>query len=188
MGYIARWGSMAFLVSPSKIVPFNDLSTSFKLKTDNGNSTSGTSATNTRGREPQQMSFSTKYMRALGVDPRERIETWEALVGSSNPLYIGDKRFGPAKMLLTGVDVGELIINDNGDFLSVTLTITLQEDGSKTATSNATSSKTTKSSTSSSKSSSIYAEALAKQNAMNATAPPDDKKNKKLKTLEGRLA
>lgn len=171
MEYKARWGSFGFLVSPSKIVPFDNFSTSIALKTDNGNDTSGTAATNTRGLELQSMSFSTKYMRALGVDPRERLEAWQSQVGNAYPLYIGNKRFGPKKMMLTGVNVSELILNNDGSFLSVTLDITLQEDSSSSS-----STKTT-----SSQAASVYEQTVAKKKAeaMNTTASASDKASKK---------
>lgn len=171
MGYKAQWGPMGFLVSPDKVVPFESLATSITLKTDNGNSTSGKSSTNVRGREPQSMSFTTKYLRALGVDPRERVDAWSELVGQSYPLYIGDKRFGPAKMLLTGINVSELITSNNGDFLSVKVDITMQEDTTQSTT------KSSKSSSkkSSSKSSSVYSKTVAKKKALNTTASKSDR-------------
>ena len=175
MGEKARWGPFGFLVSPSKIVPFDDFSTSITLKTDNGNDTSGKSATNARGLELQPMSFSTKYMRALGVDPRERLEAWKAEVGKSYPLYIGSKRFGPPKMMLTGVSVSELTTNNNGDFLSVTLSITLNEDSTGTTKSSKSTGKKSSSKSASKKAASTYAKTVEKKKAMKATASKDDR-------------
>lgn len=173
MAEIARWGPMGFLVSPTKIVPFTNFTNSVTLKTDNGNNTSGTDTTNTRGLEPQQMSFTTKYMRATGVDPRERFEAWTAQMGNSHPLYIGNKRIGPAKMMLTGVNMSELLTNIKGDFLSVTLDITLQEY------SESASAKTAASNEASSKAASTYAQTVENKRAMDATASASDKAAKK---------
>ena len=180
----ARWGPFSFLVSPSKIVPFDNFSTSVTLKADNGNDTSGKSSTNTRGLELQPMTFSTKYMRALGVDPRERYEAWVAQVGNSYPLYIGDKRFGPAKMKLTGVNMSELITNNNGGFLSVTLDVTLQEAKQKATK---TSSKSKSSSKSKKTTGSTYKETVEKKKAMNTTAAADERNRKKVTAMEKRL-
>ena len=175
MGEKARWGPFGFLVSPSKIVPFDGLSTSITLKTDNGNDTSGTGATNTRGLELQSMTFSTKYMRAFGVDPRERFEAWKAQVGNAHALYIENKRFGPAKMMLTGVNVSELLMNNDGSFLSVTLDITLQEYTTASST-------TSKNRAAASKAASVYEQTVAqkKAEAMNTTASTSDKVSKKV--------
>ena len=178
MKYRARWGPFGFIVSPSKIVPFDNFSTSITLKTDNGKDTSGADATNVRGLELQPMSFTTKYMRALGVDPRERFEAWTAQVGSAYPLYIGDKRLGPEKMMLTSVSASELITNNKGDFLSVTLDITLQEN-SQTASANASANGAV-----ASKAAATYEQTVAKKKAMNTTASKSDKALKK--PLEGK--
>lgn len=175
MDYRARWGPFGFLVSPSKVVPFDNFSTSITLKTDSGNDTSGTSATNKRGLEAQPMSFSTRYMRALGVDPRERFEAWRAEIGNSYPLYIGNTRFGPEKMMLTGVSVSELLTNNDGSFLSITLDITLQEDSTATKSSSTSSGKSSSSSSSSKKAADVYQKTVEKKKAMKTTASKDDK-------------
>lgn len=177
----ARWGPFGFLVSSSKIVPFDNFSTSITLKNDSGNDTSGTAATNTRGLEAQPMSFSTTYMRALGVDPRERFEAWSAQIGKSYPLYIGNKRFGPAKMMLTGITVSELLTGNDGTFLSVTLDITLSEEQqqSKTSTSTSAGSKSTAGSSSSSKAAATYQKTVEKKKALKTTATTADKAVKK---------
>lgn len=172
MGYKARWGPMGFLVSPDKIVPFDNFSTSITLKTESGNDTSGTSSSNARGLELQPMSFTTKYMRAAGVDPLERFNAWKALVGKSHPLYIGDKRFGPSKMRLKSVSVSELLTNNNGVFLSITLDITLEEYSSASSGSK-------KKATAASKAASTYAQTVEKKKALNTTASTSDKAAKK---------
>ena len=174
MGEIARWGPMGFLVSPTKVVPFSGFTTSITMKTDNGNDTSGTATTNTRGLEPQQMSFSTKYMRATGVDPRERFDAWTAQMGQSYPLYIGNKRIGPAKMMLTSINVSELITNNNGDFLSVAIDITLQEEATSAASTASASNKDA-----ANKAATIYQQTVENKRAMDATASASDKAAKK---------
>ena len=180
MGYKARWGSMGFLVSPTKIVPFDDLATTIAKKSDDG---SGSSANN-RGREPQSIQFTTKYLSAAGVDPRKKFDEWSDLVGTTNPLYIGEKRFGPAKMTLQSVAISESILSTEGVFLSITLNITLTEDPttSKT-TSSSTKAKAKTSSGSSDKSAAkkaaeTYAKTVEKKKAMQATASKDERKDK----------
>lgn len=187
MGYIARWGPMGFVVSPSKIVPFNGFGTSIALKTDDGNNASGKAATNARGLELQSMTFSTKYMMAVGVDPRERFEAWQSQVGNSYPLYIGEKRFGPAKMLLESVSMSDLVMNNAGVFLSVTVSITLKEDSqeatkttaAKSTTSSNSSGNTSTTNSAAAKAAATYAQTVAKKQALNATATKSDKSQKK---------
>ena len=184
MAYKARWGPMGFLVSPTKIVPFEDFKSSITLKTDNGND-SKNSATNSRGLELQSMTFSTTYIMAAGVDPRERLAAWGELVGDVNPLYIGSKRFGPSDMQLTKVDIADLVTSDKGDFLSLTLNITLQEKTQKTTKASSSSSKKGKSN--SSKAASTYQKTVEKKKAMQATAATDERNRKKVTAMEKRL-
>ena len=127
MEYTALWGPKGFIVSPEKIVPLNDLTTSIALKQDNGTDTSGTSPTNTKGKEPQTISLSTTYVKSAGVDPRSQIEEWEKEVGNAYPLYIGGERFGPKKLKLTKVDVTNILLSPKGTFLSVKVAVTLEE-------------------------------------------------------------
>lgn len=189
-GYLATWGPKKFLVSPEMIVPFQDFKTSYILKTDSENDTSGTAPTNTRGRELQTMTFSTTYLRAAGTDPQAQIKEWESLLGSAYPLYIRGQRFGPAKMMLTQVDVSEVEFSNSGLFLKATIANTLTEY----ADSNTTKVKTGASGggnagSSSTQAASKYAETVArkKAEAMNTTASKNDKATKKASRDEGMM-
>lgn len=125
--YTAKWGPKGFLVSPKKIVPLRNLTTSFALKAEENNDTSGTPTTNTRGRELQSITLETTYMTAAGVNPRAQIKEWYELIGGTYPLYIGGERFGPELMQLEKVDVSNVILDDLGRFISVDLSISLKE-------------------------------------------------------------
>lgn len=127
MSYQARWGPKGFIISQDKIVPLLDLSTSLELKKDNGNDTSGTEPTNTRGRELRPMSFSVPYYAAVGVDPRDQIRQWEAELGNAYPFLVEGKVFGAEKMMLTKVSTSDIKLSNSGKFLSATVSITLEE-------------------------------------------------------------
>ena len=127
MIFIARWGPKGFTVSPSLIVPFNGFSTSLSLKADSENDTSGTAPSNTRGRELRPINFETVYVAAAGVDPRDQVAQWEAQLGNSYPLYIGEKRFGPPKMKLTNVAVSDVQFTSTGQWISCKVALTLEE-------------------------------------------------------------
>lgn len=187
MSYMAQWGSKGFLLSPTKIILMENFSTSVELKADSENDTSGTSPTNTRGVVARPVSFSVTYTRAAGVDPRAQLEEWESLVGQSNPLYIGGKRFGPNSLILQKVDASNFVFSPKGDFLSVTANLSFVENsGGKTSSAAKT---TTKKKTSSgSKTASVYADTVAKRKAMNATASASDRNVKKLTAMERRLS
>lgn len=134
MEYTALWGPKGFIVSPSKIVPLMNLATSFSVKTDKGNDTSGTSTTNTLGRELQSVSLSTLYVRGAGVDPRGQIAEWEALVGKSHTLYIEGQRFGPTNLMLKSVDVSDILLSNTGKFLQCAIALKFEEYSTETTT------------------------------------------------------
>ena len=175
MSYMAQWGSKGFLISPTTIIFMENFSTSVELKADSENDTSGTSHTNTRGLLARPVSFSVTYARAAGADPRAQLEEWESLVGKSNPLHIGGKRFGPSSLILQKVDGTNFVFSPNGDFLSVTINLSFVEDtGEKTSTTPKTANAAR------TKASSVYDETVAKRKAMNATASASDRSDKKL--------
>lgn len=125
--YMAQWGSKGFLVSPGKIVPLSTISTAYVLKSESNNDTSGTPPTNTRGLELEEIMLETTYLAAAGVDPRGQVEEWKSLIGDTNPLYIQGKRFGPKLLQLKQVSVQNVQLDNAGRFLSVDLSISLQE-------------------------------------------------------------
>lgn len=163
MQYMAKWGPKGFLVSPNKVVPFGGFSTTYSVKEDNNNDTSGTAPTNTRGRELAQISFETTYLSAAGTNPREQIEEWKSLLDKSYPLIIGGQKFGTHKMKLMSVSISDTLFTNSGRMIQAKVGITLKEDGG-----GATSIAITSTSSSSSKS-----------GAMSATASTKDKAEKK---------
>lgn len=189
MAYMAQWGPKKFVLSPTKIIILEGLSTSVELKSDSESDTSGTATTNTRGLVLRPVSFSVTYTRAAGTDPSAQLAEWEGLVGKSYPLYVGDKKFGANSLILKKVDSSNYVLSHKGDILSVTVSISMMEDaGGKTSkTTKASTSSTTATSGSTNKVDAIYAEAAAKQKAMNTTASNSDKAAKKVAVAERRL-
>ena len=185
MTYTARWGKKGFILSPTKVVPFDDFKTGVALKSDSENDTSGTNPTNTRGLEAQTITFSATYLRAAGVDPLAQYNEWCGEIGKSYPLYIGGKRFGPAKMMLSKVDIAEEMHTPAGEFIKMTLNLTLTEPGKSnkkksTSKSKKSSSGKTIDKASAKKASSTYAATVAeKKNALNTGASKSDKQQKK---------
>lgn len=180
--YMARWGPKGFITAPNIIVPLNDFSTSLTLKEDSENDTSGTNPTNTRGRELRPISFSSIYVAAAGVKPRAQVEEWESLLGQAYPLYIGDKRFGPAKMKLTKVDTSEVQLTVSGAWISCKITLTMEEysEGKTSALISGKKAAESGSSASNKKKTDDYKATLAaKKQAMNATASKSDRAQKK---------
>ena len=172
MGYMAQWGSKAFVISPTKVAALEGLETTLTLKEDRENDTSGTQPTNTRGRELRPITFKVKYLAAAGVNPREQVESWEAELGKAYPLIIGGKRFGAAKMKLKQVKTNEIMLSNSGGFISATVSITLEEysDGKTSKLVSAASS------ASAAKAATTYAATVAaKKAALSATPTASDK-------------
>ena len=191
MEYTALWGPKGFIVSPTKIVPLLNLSTSFSVKTDSGSDATGTATTNTRGRELQTVSLSTLYVRGAGVDPRGQIAEWETQVGKAYPLYIEGQRFGPNKLMLKSVDISDVLLSNTGKFLQVAVALKFEEYAEQTTTAKSTAGATTSSTASSSSASKAAATYNAittqKREAMNASANQSDRETKKLTFKETRL-
>lgn len=125
--YAAKWGPKGFLVSPSKVVPFTDLDTSHSLKAEYHTDTSGPEPINVRGREPQTITFKTKYLSAVGVDPKNQMRQWYDLIGMTYPMYISGRQFGPPLLQLESVDLDGFIHAPNGYIIGVEVSITLVE-------------------------------------------------------------
>lgn len=182
MGYQARWGPKGFIISTSKIVAIENLTTSFELKQNANNDTSGTPPTNTEGMELQPVTISTRYLRAAGVDPRGQIEEWRAQVGNAYPLYLAGQLFGPPKLQLQKVDVSDMKLDNKGNILACTVNLSFKEY-SPTSTTNASSSAKKTASTG------TFAASMekAKANAAALTAKPTtaDKATKKTSYTAG---
>ena len=188
MGNMAKWGSKVFKVSPSQVVSIVGLTTSVSVKSDTQNDTSGTSKSNSKGLELQPVEFSATYLSALGVDPRAQLESWNSLVGKSNPLYIGGKRFGPQKLTLKKVTASDIMLATDGKMIGVTLKFSFEQYSKQTGTSSGTKKKSSTSSKSSKdgvdanaakKAAATYKATVEKTKALKATASKEDKAAKK---------
>lgn len=157
MSTVAKWNGVYFKVSSSKVNPITDFSTSYAIKTDENNDTSGTKKSNTRGRAAEEPSFSVKYLAAAGAKPRSEFTKWRARVGKKDYLYIGKTKYGANKFKLMSVDVSDVLLDNKGRTIQAVVTLHFKEI-------------ITKKKKSSKKSS--------KQNAKNAKANKSDKKNK----------
>ena len=127
MAVQAKWGKKMFVISPSKITAISDFATSYKMKSDTNDDTSGTKKTNTRGREPEEVSFSVKYLAAAGASPRNDFTKWRALVGKKEFLYIGSTKYGTHKFQLSSADISDVILDNKGRTLQAVVTLHFTE-------------------------------------------------------------
>ena len=183
MSYIAAWGPKKFVLSPTKIITMESLTTSVELNSDSENDTSGTAPTNTRGLLPRPVTFAVTYSRAAGVDPRTEVEEWENLVGASNPLYIGSKQFGKNSLILKKVESSEFVLSPKGDVLSVFVNITMEAAASgKNSAASGSGTSTSR------RTASVYDETVEKRRAMGATATASDRSDRKPSTVKTEVA
>ena len=185
MGNMAKWGSKVFAVSPSKVLPIDGLTTTVSVKSETQNDTSGTNKSNSKGLELQPVEFSATYLRALGVDPLAELNSWNSMVGKTNPLYIGGKRFGPAKLTLKKVSASDILLSNSGQMLQVTLKFSFEQTSTSTKKTSSTSKKksgkksTTSNTSAAQKAASTYKDFVEKQKALKAAASKEDKAAKK---------
>lgn len=181
MGVIASWGTKKFETTTKRIYPLSDFSTEFKLKSDANSDTSGTSPVNTRGRELEQITFSSRILAAAGINVRGEFGSWRKLVGESHPLIIGGASFGAGNFQLDSVSISETVLDLDGNFLAATLSFTFSEyiPASASATSKATTTKSSGSGKSGSSNSSSKSTTTAKKSM---TANIEAKKKEALNT------
>lgn len=125
--YMAQWGPKGFLIDPSKIVPFDGLSTAFSLNSEYRLDTSGNDPIYVRGRAPQSITFKTTYVASAGVDPRNQMRQWYDLIGMTYPMYINGVQFGPPLLQLISVDMPDVTLDNTGRILSLDVNISLAE-------------------------------------------------------------
>ena len=146
MGVVAKWGSHKFEISRSKINPIYDFSSSYTMKEDANSDTSGKKKTNTRGRAPEEPSFSISYIAGAGNTPRNDFTGWRKELGNRNYLYIGTTKYGVNLFELKSVDISDVILDSNGRTTSATVSLTFLEIMSKKKKSNKSSKSSAKSS------------------------------------------
>lgn len=128
MAVQAKWYGKNFLVSTKKVLPITGFTTSYKMKSDTNDDTSGTKKTNTRGRAPEEPSFQVKYLAAAGASPRNEFTEWRKLVGKKDYLYIGNTMYGVNKFELSSADVSDVVLDNKGRTLQAVVTLHFIEE------------------------------------------------------------
>lgn len=127
MGTVARWGKHKFMITRKKVNPMYSFSTSYGIKEDSNTDTSGKKKTNTRGRAPEEPSFSVDYIAAVGCKPRNEFTAWRGRVGKKNYLYIGGTKYGKNPFELKSADISDVILDNKGRTAKATVTLSFLE-------------------------------------------------------------
>lgn len=123
MPVMLSWHGRSLEVSPRKVMPVEGLSRSFTIKSDEED-------TSSRLTDPETMSFNATMVAGLGVDIRSEIESWGALVGVSDTLYIAGSQCGARMMKLTSFSTSDVILTPEGQFISASCSFEFKEDTS----------------------------------------------------------
>ena len=116
---MAKWGKMKWLINSKKVLPIeDDLSIKYGINDKNK-------------KEKIEISFSYVPNSASGVNVNTEINRWKSLVGKSNPLYIGKKRFGPKSLQLKSAEVQDIQIYGKGIKLSASIALSFVENKKK---------------------------------------------------------
>ena len=116
---MAKWGKMKWLINSKKLLTIeDDLAIKYGINDKNK-------------KEKIEISFSYTPNSASGVNVNTEINRWKSLVGKSNPLYIGKKRFGPKSLKLKSAEVTDIQIYGKGIKLSAAIALTFIENKKK---------------------------------------------------------
>lgn len=125
---MAYWNGMKWEVSSKQIAYLEALTTAYSIDTDTNADKEGKKPTETVGKSLIEMSFNTTYRVETGIsDIRAMLDKWEAMVGKSAPLIIGNAIFGPDKMQLQSVSVSNVELSPKGVMRAATLSFKLKE-------------------------------------------------------------
>lgn len=131
MAVMCKFGNMTFNVSPSKLNPISDFSTSIKQVADNNSSAENKPITNGRGTDLREWNFSCHYVAGLGIDIESEISKWESLVTKYEYIYLNNKKVTPL-VQLREVSISKCVLNDKGRYIEVTLNFKFKEYDKKT--------------------------------------------------------
>lgn len=112
---MAKWGKKKWRISSKKLNPIGEISYTMPYDSD----------ADEKGKRSVKVPY-TVY-KEFGVDVDTEINDWYRLLGSINGLYIGKKRFGPAKLKLTDVSVASIHVSDGGVVRSASFSLSFTE-------------------------------------------------------------
>ena len=118
---MAKWGSMKWVFKSDKILPIeNDLSITYSINDKNK-------------KEKIPVSFSYIPSAITGANVNKELNRWKKLIGKSHPLYIGKKRFGPAKLKLKSVEESDISVYARGVKVSASISLSFIENKKKSS-------------------------------------------------------
>ena len=81
-----------------------------------------------KGYKPQSTTIQYNCVTAVGVDPYKEYCEWKKLIGKASEFYVGKDQFGIDIFTLRGVALQGAKVNLKGEFLTGTISLTLEQD------------------------------------------------------------
>ena len=129
MAVMAQWNGRSWEVSPWRLAALTGLSTSLKIKKNTNEDKDGKNPANVMGYEGQGIKFDYEVSTAAGGAPRTEFEEWQRLVGETAPFYLGGRRFGPSRLQLTEVSLGDVVLDNSGRMRMAKISLTFEQNG-----------------------------------------------------------
>lgn len=129
MAVMAKWNGRSWEVSPWRLAALTGLSTSLKLKKETNEDKDGSNPSNVKGYEAQGLNFDFEVSTAAGGDPRAEFEAWRGLVGQTAPFYLGGRRFGPSRIQLSEVSLGDVVLDNSGRMRMAKISLKFDQNG-----------------------------------------------------------
>lgn len=112
---ICKWGRKKWRITPKQVKSLDDFSYDQSYNADK------------KKKDKRTASISYRVYLETGNDVRKEITSWYKLLGKKSGLYIGKKRFGPAKMRLDSVKSSSIQVTDNGRVHYATINLDFTE-------------------------------------------------------------
>lgn len=115
MSVMCKWGKKKWKVTPKQVKPIGELSYDMSYDADK------------KKKSKREISFSYTIYLETGVKVRTEITSWYKYLGKKAGLYIGKKRFGPARMRLDDVKASSINVTETGKMHYATIDLTFKE-------------------------------------------------------------
>lgn len=127
--YLAMFGPKGFTVSSSKVITFDEFSSTSSLDTETQESKDKKPSTYIKGAGLDTFNIKIRLDRSLGVYPLGQIEDWIGIKDKAQPypFLLNGKPFLNTKWLLKSVSISETTMDNTGYLIAATLTLSFEE-------------------------------------------------------------
>mgnify|MGYP000942291810 CR=1 FL=1 len=129
MGVIATFAGKAFQVDSNKIYTFSDFSYTSALKTEKQDVDGAKPSTYIKGPDLDSFNLTIKLDSSMGVNPRNEWGDWKRILyqKKAHPFILGGVPLNNAQWLLTSVSPSNVVIDNNGNIISLNLILKFEE-------------------------------------------------------------